>query len=102
MIDLQKNPDGKYPEHQKLKAVQQHSQVIGEFLEWLSSEEQGYTLCAFDQNKGDEGQYFPANLNLNVTLAQFFKIDLNKIEQERCQMLDELRDANQIREEQHD
>ena len=98
MINLQITPDGKYPEHQKLMAVQQYSQVIGEFLEWLQAEPQGYAICAFDLFLGDEGRYFPANLNITVTLAGFFKIDLVKIDQEKSQMLDELRDVHQIKE----
>lgn len=42
-----------YPEHEKLQAISPKSQVIGEFLEWLSR--QGYTICRW-QDEGNNGE----------------------------------------------
>lgn len=38
--------EAKYPEHGKMKAVQNRSQIIGEFLEWLEYEK-GYALATY-------------------------------------------------------
>lgn len=43
----------RYPEHEKLKAVRDRSQAVGEFLEWLFG--QGYAICRW-RAAGDNGQ----------------------------------------------
>lgn len=40
-----------YPEHDKLAAIQEHTQVIGEFLEWLAS--QGVQLMTWREDLTD-------------------------------------------------
>ena len=104
-----------YPEHEKLMKVKDESQVIGEFLEGC-----GYTLCEF-QPEADEPRwidedtgapshvfadnavenfawypegYYPVRGGINEILAGYFGIDLDKIEDEKRQMLEELRTAN--------
>jgi hypothetical protein len=42
--------DAKYPEHEKLRAVSEDSQAIGEFLDYG-----GYTLCKF-REAGNNGE----------------------------------------------
>lgn len=76
-----------YPEHEKLKEIQDQSQIIGEFLEWLNYEKE-YSLCECE-NKYDRWQ--PISENHQKLLAQFFNIDLDKLEQEKRKMLEELR-----------
>ena len=39
----------KYPEHEKLKKIQDQSQIVGEFLEWLSCEHE-YFICEKSPN----------------------------------------------------
>ena len=38
--------------------------------------------------------YYPASIGIQKLLAEYFNIDLNKIEQEKRQMLDEIRQAH--------
>jgi len=84
-----------YPEHEKLKEVQDQSQIIGEFLEWLRSK---YELCEFkdecsecmDCGETVEG-YYPINFNIEKILANYYEIDLDKLEQEKRKMLESLK-----------
>jgi len=78
----------KYPEHIKLKAISQFSQKIGEFVDWLS--ESQIQLC--EPDKYDD--YTPVRTSIQKLLADFFEIDLNRIEEEKQQMLEELRALN--------
>ena len=81
----------KYPECEKMAAVKDKSQVIGEFLEW-AGETQGLHMCA---NNTNCDRYTLVSMTREVLLAKFFDIDLNKVEKERRQMLDELRGKNE-------
>lgn len=81
----------KYPECEKMNKVAKESQAIGNFLEWLSKNKK-LTLCEFIE--GDAytyDRYIPYHYQIEELLAKFFKIDLNKVEQERRQILEELR-----------
>ena len=101
----------KYPEHEKLHTVKDKSQMVGEFLEWLRNDkniilalEHQHVDACYDGI--DEDQEYPTcGLTLNelisfgvprmeVLLANFFEIDLKKIEKEKDQMLKDLRAAN--------
>jgi hypothetical protein len=75
-----------YPEHRKLKAVVDRSQTIGEFLDWL--EEKGLWLANMDVEGPRMSPYYYKKENI---LAEFFGIDLKKIEKEKLAMLEELR-----------
>ena len=106
--------------------IQHASRTIGEFLEWLQS--QNVTLCEyrpqwtngepykipFDPDKHQEAQqclfdskrvynpdyesapegFYPIRKNIESWLAEFFKIDLQKIEQEKNEMLAAMRKVN--------
>jgi hypothetical protein len=90
----------KYPEHEKLKEIQEQSQVCGEFLNWLQNEKRIH-LCTYEKTHiiyDDEGDgeeipegYYGINKTNEKLLAEFFNIDLDRLEQEKRQMLDELR-----------
>ena len=101
-----------YPEHEKLAKIKEQSQAIGEFLEWLESKhrsickwQEGITeadriIDAFatahgkgnpDINEEPERGWFPICQSIEKTLAEFFNIDLNKLEQEKRQILEEIR-----------
>lgn len=99
-------PESKYPEHEKLTKIKDESQTIGEFLEWFQHEKKvtacvkhkhddscysksGYSCCSF---RVDE--YAPFPFLTEVLLAEYFKIDLNKIEKEKRQMLDKIKKVN--------
>lgn len=78
-----------YPEHEKLSAISDKSQTCGEFIDWLI--EHDYHLCQPDTT----GRYFwPTHTPLTKLLAEFFEIDLDKIEAEKRQMIEEMRKAN--------
>lgn len=107
-----------YPEHDKLDAVKDRSQSIGEFLSWLSA--QGLSRCYYlpemyicldcgeidpsrvsarrrecpecdeDVELREEG-YYPDHRGVEKLLAEYFDIDLAKVEQEKRQMLATLR-----------
>lgn len=67
-----------YPEHEKLTAVSDDSQKLGEFLEW-----------------GVRHGYLDLYGNVEDVLAYYFNIDQGAIENEKRQMLDDLRTARQ-------
>jgi hypothetical protein len=79
-----------YPEHDKLSAVKDKSQTIGEFLEWLDYEK-NYSVCSLTEGRNGGGEYSPIFTSTEKLLAEFFNIDLNKLEKEKRKMLDELR-----------
>lgn len=91
-----------YPEHDKLRAVKDRSQIIGDFLSWLQEEqsvvlakthrhnancvEEGDRVCGVESN-----QLVPEFRSIPKWLAQYFDIDEAKLEEEKRAMLDELR-----------
>lgn len=79
-----------YPEHKKLRAVKAESQVIGAFLDELS--ERGVRLCKPFSDPGSlrDGEFIPLG-PIEQILADYFGIDLHKIEDEKRAMLAELR-----------
>ena len=99
----------KYPEHEKLQKVVDKSQAIGEFIDWLRGEKK-IVFCKYVQEPvpdDDENGYYnedlddvvkdmllPTSLPIEETLAEYFGIDLNKLEAEKRQMIDECRKAN--------
>lgn len=79
--------DIKTPECDKMLAIVSKSQLIGEFLCWLD-EEKGVDLMVL----GDHGiNYEPFYYNTAELLAEFFDIDLDKVEQEKRAILEEIR-----------
>lgn len=83
-----------YPEHDKLRAAKRDSQVIGEFLSWLA--ETHRAVCEPCPAEG----YVPITLRTEQLLAEYFNIDLTKIEDERQAMLKVLREQHPPMEDQ--
>ena len=92
-----------YPEHTKQRAILQESQTLGEFLEeWLPSK--GYLLAEYGKGdptvsnsvyeKGHPERLYPVQRNIQGLLAEFFGIDLDKIEAENRAMIEALRNAS--------
>ena len=92
-----------YPEHDKLHLVKDKSQAVGEFLDWLQGEK-GISLCRAHEHSdecrndagglacgGCEGEYYTINTSTVVLLGEFFGIDRDRLEVEKCSMLDALR-----------
>ena len=102
-------------ELEKLEAVSERSQVIGEFLEWLfetknchiaryftNEEYESDVNVWFDKSLSDdetsikrhivgEGELIPLHINIEKLLAEFFEIDLVKVEEERREILKEIK-----------
>ena len=77
-----------YPEHEKLQAIKDQSQVCGAFLEWLLRR---YSFCTLNPV---DAYFYPTHIDVNSELAAYFDIDRNKIEDEKRAMLAELRRMN--------
>jgi hypothetical protein len=75
-----------YPEHDKLSAVADRTQAVGDFLEWIS-DRHGARLMAFFEG---QGWGTPPGF-LQTWLAEWAGIDREKLEQEKRAMLDGLR-----------
>ena len=87
----------KYPECEKLAKVSKESQVVGEFLEWLQNEKE-IALAKWAQVEGSvfsNSNLFLVHDSTESLLAEFFEIDMNKVEEERQQILKELRESKQ-------
>ena len=95
-----------YPEHAKLRKVMAQSQACGDFVKWLREEKglvlarkhkhsegcydsHGHRICELEQ---DDLEY--TWLRIESLLAEFFEIDEAKLEEEKCQLLEEQRRAN--------
>jgi hypothetical protein len=75
-----------YPEHDKLERICDKSQSIGEFLEWVGDTHR-LTLTRVDI----DGRQWPPDCSTTQLLAEFYEIDLDKLEREKREMLDALR-----------
>ena len=87
-----------YPEHDKLEAVVERSQAIGEFLDvFLPSKN-----IHFGRPSAFEGGGLnPIHINIQELLAEFFDIDRDKLEKEKEAILDEIRRLNDVHPEGH-
>lgn len=81
----------KYPEHDKLRPIQEQSQAICDFLEWLSYEKD-MTVC---KPHDETNEYFPVFVRKEELTAEFFGIDLKKLDAEKRAMLEEMRKVNE-------
>lgn len=80
--------DTQYPEHEKLTKVKDESQSIGEFLEWLNP--QGFAIAQWNGHT----EQWDCGTRHEWLLAKYFGIDTDKLEQEKRQMLAEIRASN--------
>lgn len=86
----------RYPECEKLVAARHDSQVISEFLDWLNDEdivlaeysEDAPCVVGVDQLTRYRG-------SLEKLLARFFEIDLAKLEAEKREILNRLREKTE-------
>lgn len=83
---------GRYPEHEKLRAIADRSQVCGEFLDWLQHEK-GYRLTERvklnDRTRGD----VEVMRSTEDLLGEFFCIDRDKLAAEKDLMVERMRTA---------
>lgn len=74
-----------YPECEKMAAVEDESQTIGDFLEWLGCVKE-VSLCHLIEGE-DEMEYDPIHIDTEQLLVEYFHINLKKVEEERRQMI---------------
>lgn len=77
-----------WPEHEKQAQIIDEAHSIGQFLDW--AEGQGLQLCRFN----DRFEEFQPVGHFVDVIAEYFEIDLSKIEAEKRAMLDKLRESN--------
>lgn len=82
----------KYPHLARMEEVQEESQLIGEFIDWLS--EQGMVICKpHEEARG--AAYYPIMQTTEALLATRFGVDLNAAERERRAVLNEFNARHQ-------
>lgn len=74
-----------YPEHEKLATVKNQSQPQGELLQWIG--DRGILLCRWND---DIDAYVPIARTTSSLLAEYHEIDLDRLEQEKRRMLEDL------------
>lgn len=93
-----------YPEYEKLDKIHETSNNIGNFLEWLSSAKQisfakwvkepqqvPISIFSAKTKEVEFDIFFQINMEIEKWLAEYFNIDLKKLEEEKQAMLKELR-----------
>jgi hypothetical protein len=73
------------PECDRMLAVKKESNSIGQFLDWL--ETNNYVIGEYEG-----GQLFSINKSFEKLLAEYFKIDLKKVDKEKRAILQALHD----------
>ena len=87
------------PECEKLSAVSEESNQIGAFLDWMFEK---YTVCewiderdVYDEETGEEWDepagFYKVHQSIEQWLAEYFEIDLKKVDKERAALLEWLR-----------
>lgn len=102
--DLGLIKDGDFPECEKLQAHETDWNSIYPFLEWLR--EQGVWLCRMGRKELGEIEeiglypiYYPIGKSITQLLYEYLSINPEKLEEERRELLDHLREQNRKRDE---
>ncbi len=82
-----------YPEHEKLAEVAEHSQAIGEFLDWLLHEK-SYHIAQWWERGSSDGELLPVHRSIKDLLAEYYDIDPEALEGEKREMLEQMRERN--------
>ncbi len=77
-----------YPEHEKLKSIKGLSQELGSFIEWAKGK--GWTLRKWHEEDDYTG-YISVGKSIQEMLAEFYNIDLVKLEEEKEDLLKQIR-----------
>lgn len=85
--------EDKYPEHIKMEKIpQQNRDLLGDFLSYL--QERGIELAVWRPNGFGDASLHPVFKRTEEWMAEFFKIDLKKIDEEKSRMLEEIRNGS--------
>ena len=77
------------PMLERMREVQEESQICGEFLEWLQGK-----FAMFEKRTSKEDAYYVGSgeyINIEKILAEFFDIDLAQAEREKRLLLERIR-----------
>lgn len=88
------------PECDRLVAVSGESQRIGAFFAWLTHDRDPQIELCERADRGD--QLWPVSRSIEQLLAEYFEIDLDKVEAERRMLLSAVRLDHTLTEEPHD
>lgn len=98
-------------ELEKMRAARDESYTLSRFIDWL--DESGYAICeqrdfedtsltdvltvvtGVELEPGSTTMWWPIHKSFEQLLADFFDIDLNKLEEERRELLENLRKEQQ-------
>lgn len=91
------------PELERMSAVKDDSHKLGEFIDWLR-EEKGWLFAAYHKhdhecNRGHrcelrDDELVPQHTSIEKLLAEYFEIDLDKVEKEKRELLLAVRKDN--------
>lgn len=84
--------ENRYPEHEKLKKVQKVSQAIHDFVYFMQSEK-GLTFAFWPEKDSSNARMWPWTGDLTAAVAEFLDINQTALEEEKEQMIEELRSA---------
>jgi len=79
------------PECDKITANREESRILTDFYDWLG--EHGLEICAYDE-KSYGGEWLPDSRRPEQLFADYFGIDMNKVEEERRAILELQRELN--------
>ena len=80
--------NGNYPESPELDKMSEFtdsSQIIGEFVDWMTGE-RGIVLAEYREDV-EQDWPIPICININELLAEYYGVDLKKVEEERRDIL---------------
>lgn len=88
------------PELEKLRSVRDQSQQIGAFIEWLNAKDYviGRYLSEAELETADLDingpNIVPIYGSIEKLLAEYFEIDLIKVEEERSKLLEQVQESH--------
>jgi hypothetical protein len=82
------------PEHDKLQNIQEQSNFVGEFIEWLKTTNR--TIATQTFTSYGEPTLKEDRTTINALLAEMFEINLVKLETEKQLMLDSIRQLTKL------
>lgn len=84
----------RYPESEKLAQKRGERLTLGEFFQWLQGEK-GYTLGEHVYDYPDD-RFDPVTTNLDTLIMEFLGVDRKKLEAERQEMLEKMREGESL------
>ena len=83
--------NSRYPELAKAAHVAEETQIIGDFMDWLES--QKCIVLAEPSHDYGSDQLMPTWKSADQLLAEYFGVDLKKLEEEKVAILKEIEEV---------